>query len=160
MNARRKWSLVAILSVGVCASAFTILRVPVFKHYVITSDALYYQGSIALWSMLEEGVGMFATSLPSMGKLLKNYYGSSSDGSMTPEQHNCAGDTSLTNLSPPSKRGQFSATVVSTQGNWQSLDGEEFHGGHGIVARTEIFLDTSEAESQRGIISTRGSKDN
>ncbi|CAK7222153.1 hypothetical protein SCUCBS95973_004744 [Sporothrix curviconia] len=77
MNSRRKWSLVGVLSVGVGAGIFTIVRVPFFKHYLIAEDALYYQGYIAMWSMLEEGVGMFAASLPSMRKLFSNYYGSS-----------------------------------------------------------------------------------
>ncbi|CAK7242652.1 MAG: hypothetical protein STHCBS139747_004148 [Sporothrix thermara] len=77
MNSRRKWSLVAVLSVGVGAGIFTIVRVPFFKHYLIAEDALYFQGYIAMWSMLEEGVGMFAASLPSIRKLFSNYYGSS-----------------------------------------------------------------------------------
>ncbi|CAK7226480.1 hypothetical protein SBRCBS47491_006246 [Sporothrix bragantina] len=76
MDARRKWSLIVILSVGICACIFNILRVPYLKHYIIPEDSLYFLGYIVLWSMLEEGVGMFAASLPSLRKLFANFYGS------------------------------------------------------------------------------------
>lgn len=176
MNPRRKWSLVAVLSVGVSAGIFTIVRVPFFKHYLIAEDALYYQGYIAMWSMLEEGVGMFAACLPSMRKLFSNYYGSSNksghiseaDGVITvggsggPKKTLDTPLQTLSTLYPASKRGQFSATVSAsrTQDHWAtksngnnnstSHNNSRSHGG----GAWEV-LDDEDASSHHGIMIQR-----
>lgn len=179
MNARRKWSLVGVLSVGVSAGIFTIVRVPFFKHYLIAEDALYYQGYIAMWSMLEEGVGMFAASLPSMRKLFSSYYGSSNksghvedvDGAVTiggsggPKKTLDTPLQTLSTLYPASKRGQFSATVSASRGqdpwvqksngngnnnNNISHNNSRSHGG----GAWEV-LDDEDASSHHGIMIQR-----
>ncbi|OAA66948.1 GPCR, PTH11-type [Niveomyces insectorum RCEF 264] len=177
MNPRRKWSLVAVLSVGVGAGVFTIVRVPFFKHYLIAEDALYYQGYIAMWSMLEEGVGMFAASLPSMRKLFTNFYGSSnkSGGGATggpshlnsknlPQTIGGTGGTPLNTLHPQAKRGQFSATVSSAaqgpwvpRSSWEVLDDEDANSRHGIIIQRDVYLQAGDAESQRKTTSISGS---
>ncbi|CAK7199502.1 hypothetical protein SEUCBS139899_002182 [Sporothrix eucalyptigena] len=183
MNARRKWSLMAVLSVGVGAGIFTIVRVPFFKHYLIAADALYYQGYIAMWSMLEEGVGAFAASLPSMRKLFSNYYGSSnkSNGNNIPlpAQGTFGGNGASNNsnlkkldadgmplntLVPAAKRGQFSATVSAAAGgtwvpggSWEVLDDEDDSSRAGIIIQRDVFLQTGDHASRRNTGSLSGS---
>ena len=168
MNSRRKWSLVGILSVGIGAGVFTIVRVPFFKHYLITEDALYYQGYIAMWSMLEEGVGMFAASLPSMRKLFSSYYGSSNrsrraDENTGPGAATRSGgakttlDTPLQNLStlyPATKRGQFSVAVSTGQSNLNNAN-TNVNGNRDHTGGTWEVLDDSDASSHRGIMIQR-----
>ncbi|CAK7231851.1 hypothetical protein SBRCBS47491_008069 [Sporothrix bragantina] len=130
MNPRRKWSLVGVLSVGVGAGIFTIVRVPFFKHYLIAEDALYYQGYIAMWSMLEEGVGMFAASLPSMRKLFSSYYGSS----------NKSGNG---NLGPAPAHGTFGAGGVGVGLNRKGHSGRGASNGGGGGYKDAIDADAT-----------------
>lgn len=170
MNARRKRSLVGILSVGIGAGVFTIVRVPYFKHYLIAENALYYQGYIALWSMLEEGVGMFAASLPSMRKLFSSYYGSSNRSGHISENTGGAGqtiggsggakatlDTPLQNINtlyPADKRGQFSVAVSTAQNVHHSKKNSNVNsnGARGRTNNAWEVLDDSDDNSHRGII--------
>lgn len=162
MNARRKWSLVAILSVGLCACIFTILRVPYLKHYVIAKDSLYYLSYIILWSMLEEGVGMFAASLPSLRKLFANFYGSwnnsGPNGGQSRSIHDFGG-TSATFLNPPNPcviQGQFSASVSAQRDNSEALDDEDLNIRHGIIIQRDVHVHTSDAETKRKASSLSG----
>ena len=155
MNARRKWSLVAILSVGLCACIFTILRVPYLKHYLIAKDSLYYLSYIILWSMLEEGVGMFAASLPSLRKLFANFYGSWSSSGPNNQSRSIddSGGTSGTFLNPPNPcvvRGQFSASVSAQRDNWEALDDDHVSIRRGITLQREVCCGGNRKETKIG----------
>lgn len=40
MNRRKKWGVICVLSIGICACVFTIARVPYLKYYLIPEDQL------------------------------------------------------------------------------------------------------------------------
>ncbi|KAK9422290.1 hypothetical protein SUNI508_04969 [Seiridium unicorne] len=72
LNIKRsmKYSLVAVLAMGGLASVGAIVRVPYLKYYYIEQDRLYYFGYVNMFSMLENGLGIFAACLPPLNKLL------------------------------------------------------------------------------------------
>ncbi|CAK7203824.1 hypothetical protein SEUCBS139899_006572, partial [Sporothrix eucalyptigena] len=161
MNARRKWSLMAILSVGICACIFTVLRVPYIKHYMIPQDSLYYLGYLVLYSMLEEGVGMFAASLPSLRKLFASFYRSSSNPGHSGQSQSMqfTGGTSgapMTHPNPCVIRGQFSASVSAQRDHYEVQEDEDANSRHGIVIQRDVYVQTADAETQRKASSASG----
>ncbi|RMJ08171.1 hypothetical protein CDV36_012228 [Fusarium kuroshium] len=72
MKTSMKISITIILGLGVLASVATIIRFPDVKYYTQTDDYLYNVANIVIWSIVESGVGITASSLPSLGRLLKN----------------------------------------------------------------------------------------
>ncbi|KAJ4318025.1 hypothetical protein N0V84_007079 [Fusarium piperis] len=72
MKTSMKVLLTIILGLGVLASIATIIRLPDMKYYTQSDDYLYNVANIIIWSIVESGIGIFASSLPSLGRLLKN----------------------------------------------------------------------------------------
>ncbi|KAL1864100.1 hypothetical protein Daus18300_007880 [Diaporthe australafricana] len=105
MKVRKKWGVIGVLSIGICACIFTIARVPYLKYYLIPEDQLYHYGYMCLFTMLEEGVGMIAGCMPSIYKLYSTFYGSLSDSRTTGRVEAAAtiGGTPMDSLTPISK---------------------------------------------------------
>ncbi|KAH8647733.1 hypothetical protein BX600DRAFT_443083 [Xylariales sp. PMI_506] len=107
LNKRTKVSLIGILAMGGFASTAAIIRIPYLKYYLITDDQFCMSNSnlcvsisscyirclpanpellfldhfanIVLWSIVENGVGIIAASLPPIRKLLRFYRNTKSE---------------------------------------------------------------------------------
>ncbi|KAI0003502.1 hypothetical protein F4779DRAFT_98154 [Xylariaceae sp. FL0662B] len=71
MKARVKFSVSVILSLAAFASCATIVRLRYLTLYDDASEFMYSTGSIGLWSILEEGIGIIAGSMPALRPLLR-----------------------------------------------------------------------------------------
>lgn len=74
MNKRTKVSVVTILGIGFLASSATFVRLPGIKHLSARSDRLYHNGDIAIWTLVECGLGIIASSVamtkPLVGRMV------------------------------------------------------------------------------------------
>ncbi|KAF4535756.1 Cation-transporting ATPAse 4 [Lasiodiplodia theobromae] len=68
---RIKASVVVVLALGVVASTATLVRLRYLLNYNSPDDYLYGLANIALWSIIESGVGLIAGSLPALRPLLR-----------------------------------------------------------------------------------------
>ncbi|KAK9424291.1 hypothetical protein SUNI508_13744 [Seiridium unicorne] len=68
---RVKVSVAVVLGLGFIASTATIVRIGYLRYYTITEDYLYNIANIALWSIVESGIGIVAGSLATLRPLLK-----------------------------------------------------------------------------------------
>ncbi|OJD29105.1 cation-transporting atpase 4 [Diplodia corticola] len=76
---RIKASVVVILALGVVASTATLVRLRYLLNYNSPDDYLYGLANIAVWSIIESGIGLVAGSLPALRPLLRfiPFFGSS-----------------------------------------------------------------------------------
>ncbi|KAH1350879.1 hypothetical protein KXV36_004447 [Aspergillus fumigatus] len=70
MNRKTKIALGGILSLGAVASVAVIIRFP-FLHYYKDDDFLYSTYQIAIWSVMETGLGIIAGSLVTLRPLFR-----------------------------------------------------------------------------------------
>ncbi|KAL0258014.1 hypothetical protein SLS55_007185 [Diplodia seriata] len=68
---RIKASVVVILALGVVASTATLVRLRYLLNYNSPDDYLYGLANIAVWSIIESGIGLIAGSLPALRPLLR-----------------------------------------------------------------------------------------
>ncbi|KAK6063098.1 cation-transporting atpase 4 [Seiridium cupressi] len=66
-----KLSVAIILGVGVIASSATLVRLRYLLHYSDPDNYLYSIADIAIWSVVESGIGIIAGSAPALRPLLK-----------------------------------------------------------------------------------------
>ncbi|KAI1078156.1 hypothetical protein F5B20DRAFT_549533 [Whalleya microplaca] len=84
MKARVKYSVAFILSLAAFASCATIVRLRYLTLYDDISEFMFSTGSIGLWSVLEEGIGIIAGSIPALRPLLRlRIFGGSSDANQS-----------------------------------------------------------------------------
>ncbi|KAJ5388227.1 hypothetical protein N7509_010768 [Penicillium cosmopolitanum] len=89
MNHRTKIAVGGILSLGAVASVAVIIRLPFLHHYADT-DFLYSTYQIAVWSVIETGLGITAGSLMTLRPLFRWLL----DGSMSYGRNGRSGRTS------------------------------------------------------------------
>lgn len=74
MNKRTKISVITILSLGFLASSATIVRLPGIKYFSARTEHLYHIGDVAIWTLIECGLGIIAGSVamikPLVGKII------------------------------------------------------------------------------------------
>lgn len=74
MTKGTKFSVITILSVGFLASSATIVRLPGIKYFSARTERLYHNGDIAIWILIECGLGIIAGSVamtkPLVGKII------------------------------------------------------------------------------------------
>ncbi|OQD82826.1 hypothetical protein PENANT_c019G06351 [Penicillium antarcticum] len=70
MNSRTKLAVGGILSLGAFASVAVIIRIP-FLHYYADTNFLYSTFQIAIWSVIETGLGITAGSLITLRPLFR-----------------------------------------------------------------------------------------
>ncbi|KAM0239477.1 hypothetical protein ACHAP5_008333 [Fusarium lateritium] len=82
MKTKVKMPVIFMLSLGAFASAATVVRLGYLTLYNNPAEFMYSTGAIGLWSILEEGIGIIAGSMPALRPLLnlpffsKNTYAS------------------------------------------------------------------------------------
>ncbi|PQE34083.1 cation-transporting atpase 4 protein [Rutstroemia sp. NJR-2017a WRK4] len=70
MKSRVKASVACILGLAAFASCATIVRLRYLSLYSDPAEFMFATGKIGLWSIIEEGMGIFAGSLPALRPLL------------------------------------------------------------------------------------------
>lgn len=70
MKGRVKLSVALILGLAAFASCATIVRLRYLTLYDDQAEFMFGTGAIGLWSVIEEGIGIIAGSLPALGPLL------------------------------------------------------------------------------------------
>ncbi|PQE03090.1 hypothetical protein CJF31_00002940 [Rutstroemia sp. NJR-2017a BVV2] len=80
MNQRTKTSVILVLAAGALASSATIVRLPYLQTLNDVDDFLYSTAGVAIWSTLETGIGITASSLATLRPLFQNFFGISSTG--------------------------------------------------------------------------------
>ncbi|ORX92058.1 hypothetical protein BCR34DRAFT_435372, partial [Clohesyomyces aquaticus] len=68
---RVKASVAILLAMGVVASTATLVRLKYIPSYAASSDYLYGLGPVALWSIIESGLGIIAGSLATLRPVYK-----------------------------------------------------------------------------------------
>ncbi|KAI1869656.1 uncharacterized protein JN550_005637 [Neoarthrinium moseri] len=68
---RVKLSVAIVLGLGFVASTATIVRIRYLVYYSISEDYLYNIANIAIWSIVESGLGIVAGSMATLRPLLK-----------------------------------------------------------------------------------------
>ncbi|CZR65919.1 related to integral membrane protein [Phialocephala subalpina] len=83
MKSKVKASVALILGMAAFASCATIVRLRYLSLYSNPAEFMFSTGKIGLWSVIEEGIGIFAGSLPALRPLLSLRFlnGSAHDGS-------------------------------------------------------------------------------
>ncbi|CAG8954991.1 hypothetical protein HYFRA_00008680 [Hymenoscyphus fraxineus] len=71
MDCKDKLSVVGLLAIGVLASIATVARFPYAKHLNSSNDFLYNFTYIALWSTVEIGLGIIASSCATLRPLFR-----------------------------------------------------------------------------------------
>ncbi|KAI1064900.1 hypothetical protein LB507_001265 [Fusarium sp. FIESC RH6] len=70
MKQRVKLPVICMLSLGVFASCATVIRLGYLTRYNDPTEFVYSTGAIGLWSIMEEGIGIVAGSMPALRPLL------------------------------------------------------------------------------------------
>ncbi|KAJ5947517.1 hypothetical protein N7466_000532 [Penicillium verhagenii] len=70
MSSRTKFAVGGILSLGAIASVAVVIRLP-FLHFYLDRDFLYSTYQIAIWSIIETGLGIIAGSLVTLRPLFR-----------------------------------------------------------------------------------------
>lgn len=81
-----KASVTVILGLAAFASCATIVRLRYLSLYSDPNEFMYATGKVGLWSIIEEGVGIFAGSLPALRPLLSLPLFRRGGSSVTPSQ--------------------------------------------------------------------------
>ncbi|PQE14311.1 cation-transporting atpase 4 protein [Rutstroemia sp. NJR-2017a BBW] len=84
MKFRVKVSVMLMLGMAAFASCATIVRLRFLSNYSNPNEFMYAGADIAIWSLIEEGVGICAGSLSALRPLLSMFSSSSSGSSDSP----------------------------------------------------------------------------
>ncbi|TVY65604.1 hypothetical protein LSUE1_G007941 [Lachnellula suecica] len=74
MNSRTKISVALILAMGATASTATIVRIPYIQTLEDQADFLYATTDVAIWSILETGLGITASCLATLRPLFREFF--------------------------------------------------------------------------------------
>ncbi|KAK7414011.1 hypothetical protein QQX98_007122 [Neonectria punicea] len=154
-----KYSVILMLALAAFASCATIVRLRFLTLYNDPLEFMYSTGAIGLWSILEEGIGLIAGSMPALRPLLNlrifgGTYGSGGGGSNGyPSAHMKSGATGHDRTHPSSrlrdedhvKMDTFSAPISTEAGLHQkkrsqgSLDDDGDSQKH-ILKQTQVTV--------------------
>ncbi|ORY08687.1 hypothetical protein BCR34DRAFT_488389 [Clohesyomyces aquaticus] len=76
MNMRQKASVMAILSLGLFATAACLVKISYLPNYGKTGDWLWDSRNITIWTIVECNVGIISGNLPTMKPLFRKVLGS------------------------------------------------------------------------------------
>ncbi|KAI1754601.1 hypothetical protein F4782DRAFT_37602 [Xylaria castorea] len=73
MTAQAKWSVIAVLSLGVFASIATLIRLGYLADLTDVADILYAGTNPMIWTLVEPGIAISAASLATIRPLLRRW---------------------------------------------------------------------------------------
>ncbi|KAF2811244.1 uncharacterized protein BDZ99DRAFT_385536 [Mytilinidion resinicola] len=87
MRTKLKISICLVLGMGAVASTATLIRLKFIPNYKNANDYLYGLADIAIWSVVEIGLGIIAGSIATLKPLFNKIFGSSKDPSPYTNDH-------------------------------------------------------------------------
>ncbi|KAI0024711.1 hypothetical protein F4780DRAFT_550800 [Xylariomycetidae sp. FL0641] len=75
LNRRAKFSVAGVLALGSIASSATIVRIPYIWQLAHDNDVLYEFSDLALWSTIENGLGLTVSSIATLRPLFRHFLG-------------------------------------------------------------------------------------
>ncbi|KAI8952467.1 hypothetical protein F4801DRAFT_588939 [Xylaria longipes] len=73
MSAQAKWSVIAVLGLGVFASIATLIRLRFLADLIDEDDILYAGTDAMIWTLIEPGIAISAASLATIRPLLRRW---------------------------------------------------------------------------------------
>ncbi|KAI0400568.1 hypothetical protein F4802DRAFT_476994 [Xylaria palmicola] len=73
MTAQAKWSVIAVLSLGIFASVATLIRLAFLADLTDVSDILHAGTDAMIWTLIEPGIAISAASLATIRPLLRQW---------------------------------------------------------------------------------------
>ncbi|KAL4727054.1 hypothetical protein ACLX1H_005954 [Fusarium chlamydosporum] len=155
MKQRVKYPVIFMLGLGAFASCATVVRLGYLTLYNDPTEFVYSTGAIGLWSILEEGIGIIAGSMPALRPLLnlsifgKSTYASGGasnqasshmhlDHMSNKRTHNQLGDMEMNDF-----QGNFTTRVSHGQEEKHSLDDSDSQ--KFILKSTKVVMTTEQA---------------
>ncbi|KAI1335476.1 hypothetical protein F5Y15DRAFT_409069 [Xylariaceae sp. FL0016] len=92
---RQRLSVAGILALGIIASAATIVRIPYIWQLAHDEDVLYEFTDLAMWSTVELGLGLTASSIATLRPLFKTFFGGTQNRHSTQWPSNNRGSETL-----------------------------------------------------------------
>ncbi|KAK7964155.1 hypothetical protein PG988_011129 [Apiospora saccharicola] len=146
-----KLSVMVILGLAAFASCATVVRLRYLTLYNDQTDFMYSTGAIGLWSVLEEGIGIIAGSLPALRPLL-------SLGSFGGNGRTKGSSTNDSGHLPPSTKSQQQQQKQKQQQQEDSRRRAHMRRVSSAIRLSVFdFASVSESGSLRGWGSRRGS---
>ncbi|KAH9900339.1 hypothetical protein F4778DRAFT_136630 [Xylariomycetidae sp. FL2044] len=102
LNKRSKVSVAGILALGSIASSATIVRIPYIYQLAHDDDFLYEFTDLAIWSTVENGLGLTASSIATLRPLFRRLLGGGGDD--TNRTSSASASASSSSYHPWSKR--------------------------------------------------------
>lgn len=157
LSPRSKITVMGILGLGAVASTATIVRTPYLKYYLVQTDRLCqylhtlkiafglthadWNGHITIWSLLESGIGIIASSLPALRSLFMKYlentrYGSGNKSSAA----NRSGSKQLQAIGGSAHKPSIPLDTLTSgraSGQWNRL--EDDASSKGIIVQEKTF---------------------
>lgn len=154
MKRRVKTSVVVILGMAAFASCATIIRLRYLTLYNDQAEYMYSAGPIGLWSIIEEGIGIVAGSLPALRPILTlRIFGGSRNDSQ-PSKGLSQGDDLDSHTWGTSEHGASRSVELKTYVTGPThIGGNGGGGGGGGNGKPKLSRDgDSDGESQTHIL--------
>ncbi|KAL7931821.1 hypothetical protein V8C35DRAFT_308662 [Trichoderma chlorosporum] len=146
MPRRRRISLQIILGLGVFGSAAGLVRLGYYHAYdtdKYPNNSLFNWGQTILWSVLEAGLGIISCSLPPLRRLFRKFYqGSSAQSGNNFGPRSTDGGTQLRTIGGTNDNRRQDDSKRYSMDDGQSTSSQQH-----IVKSTEVYIETSSAES-------------
>ncbi|KAH8701912.1 hypothetical protein BGW36DRAFT_356056 [Talaromyces proteolyticus] len=145
MKNRVKFSVIIILGMAAFASCATIVRLRYLSLYSNPAEFMFGTGKIGLWSVIEEGIGIIAGSLPALRPLLSlPIFGRSS-----------AGGSNATPYGSNLKRSKTGNQTLGSGIKMDTFQKLEYRDGDGesqrhILKETEVAVTSRERSATPG----------
>jgi len=176
MNIRTKISVALILGMGAIASTATIVRIPYVKGLANQEDFLYATTDVAIWSTVETGIGIAASSFATLRPLFRTFFlrsrlmgGSSTQGPSSPwpasgahkyvrsksrggtEEFGLRSDIGKTHGVTTTIESHNAGDVEKNSGGLSRKDSSRALNGHSRWANSETVLRLGDSGSEDGL---------
>ncbi|KAJ4987870.1 hypothetical protein SVAN01_06600 [Stagonosporopsis vannaccii] len=141
MKSTVKMSVAIVLALASAASCATIVRLRYLALYSDPGEFMYGTGKIGFWSLMEEGIGIIAGSLPALRPLLSLTVGLSSS-LRTPVAATSGRSDPLDRTSPHPRRlsGGLTLDTFQTLPDGEEIDHDDGDSQRNIVKQTNYTV--------------------
>ncbi|KAM3070181.1 hypothetical protein ACMFMG_003780 [Clarireedia jacksonii] len=143
MKFKVKFSVMLVLGMAAFASCATIVRFRFLSNYSNPKEFMYAGADIAIWSLIEEGVGICAGSLPALRPLLSlSIFGSATDSS---NSHSAA----TSNRLQSTKRSDINLDTFDQLGDASDVETDVESQKH-ILKETKVIVTSNNMTEEPG----------
>ncbi|KAF1846784.1 uncharacterized protein K460DRAFT_367531 [Cucurbitaria berberidis CBS 394.84] len=149
MNGKVKVSVAVMLALASFASCATIVRLKYLTLYSDPGEFVYGTGKIGFWSLLEEGIGIIAGSLPALRPLLSLRIRITTS-SNTPAASGNAYPPASNSRKTPSHSGVMMMDTFQTLGDNDEADHSDGDSQRNIIKETKYTVTSTEVAGAGG----------